>query len=98
MSLNLESSAITPDRVFNDPADQIRYLTEAPDSAVVNTKQASAFLGIAPETLEVWRSTRRQNLPYLKVGRSVRYLMGDLRKFISQCRVTKDGFNGGGLR
>jgi hypothetical protein len=90
MSIHFESSALTLDRVLNDQADQIRYLTEAPDSAVVNTKQASTFLGLAPETLEVWRCTRRQKLPYLKVGRSVRYLLGDLRKFQDSCKVGAD--------
>lgn len=87
MSIQIESSATSLDRIFSDHIDQIRIVTEAPDSAVVDTKQASLFLGVAPETLEVWRCTRRQALPYLKLGRSVRYLMGDLRKFQAKCRV-----------
>jgi hypothetical protein len=87
MAYKTNSSATNLDRIFSDHIEQIRIVTEAPDSAVVDTKQASLFLGVAPETLEVWRCTRRQALPYLKLGRSVRYLMGDLRKFQAKCRV-----------
>ena len=62
-------------------------LAEAPDSASLDTKQAALLLGLAEETLEVWRSTRRQKIPFYRLGRSVRYLLGDLRKFQAESRV-----------
>ena len=48
-------------------------MTTHPDDPVLETTQAAAYLGIAPATLEKWRSTGRYALPYEKVGRLVRY-------------------------
>lgn len=39
-------------------------------------------LGILTKTLDVWRCTQRYNLPYVKVGRLVRYRESDLEAFI----------------
>jgi hypothetical protein len=43
--------------------------------------EAAEFLKIKPQTLAVWRCNRRQNLPYLKIGRLIRYRLADLMKF-----------------
>jgi hypothetical protein len=56
--------------------------------ASLNEHGAAAFLGIKPATLRVWRSTRRYDLPYIKVGRSVRYRPADLTAFVERQRVT----------
>jgi excisionase family DNA binding protein len=34
---------------------------------------AAAYLGVTPRTLEVWRCTKRHQIPYIKVGRLVKY-------------------------
>lgn len=39
---------------------------------------AAAMLDVSPGTLSVWRSTGRYALPFLKVGRKVRYRRADL--------------------
>ena len=39
---------------------------------------AAAVLEVKPSTLAVWRCTGRYNLPYIKVGRKVRYRRADL--------------------
>lgn len=44
--------------------------------------QAADILGISKGTLEVWRSTGRYNLPFVKVGRYVRYRLDDINAFI----------------
>lgn len=44
--------------------------------------EAAQFLGVKPGTLQVWRCTRRYQLAYIKVGRSVRYNRADLEKFL----------------
>lgn len=44
--------------------------------------EAATILGVCAETLNVWRATRRYKLPYVKVGRAVRYRMSDLKAFI----------------
>jgi excisionase family DNA binding protein len=43
--------------------------------------EAAAYLGIKPQTLAVWASTGRYGLPFVKVGRSVRYKLADLDAF-----------------
>ncbi|MCC8343034.1 helix-turn-helix domain-containing protein [Pseudomonas stutzeri] len=50
----------------------------------VDDKQAAAALGIKASTLSVWRSTGRYNLPYMKVGRLVRYRLSDLAEFLAR--------------
>ena len=45
---------------------------------LLNEQEAAEVLDTAPGTLSVWRSTGRYNLPFLKVGRSVRYRRADL--------------------
>jgi hypothetical protein len=49
---------------------------------------AAQFLGgttpLSVGTLAVWRSTKKYNLPYVKIGRYVRYRKSDLRKFAQE--------------
>ena len=54
---------------------------------VVDEKIAAEILGVTPGTLSVWRCTRRYPLPYVKVGRAVRYRLADLEKFLSDRTV-----------
>ena len=48
----------------------------------LDDKQAAAAIGVKPGTLSVWRSTGRYNLPYIKVGRLVRYRPRVLAEFM----------------
>jgi len=45
---------------------------------LLDEQAAAALLTVAPGTLGVWRSTGRYALPFLKVGRMVRYRRADL--------------------
>ena len=45
---------------------------------LLDEKQAAELLTVSPGTLSVWRSTGRYNLPFVKVGRMVRYRLSDL--------------------
>jgi len=45
---------------------------------LLDEKEAAQFLDSSPGTLSVWRSTGRYNLPFIKVGRNVRYRRADL--------------------
>jgi excisionase family DNA binding protein len=56
-----------------DIKDQNHLLTPA---------EVSAILGLSVETLNTWRATNRYPLPYVKVGRLVRYRSMDLQAFI----------------
>ena len=52
------------------------------DDKLLTPKQAAEYLGIKENTLAVWRSTKRYNLPFIKIGRSIRYRLSDLENFI----------------
>jgi hypothetical protein len=50
---------------------------------LLDTNQAAEFLGgISPVTLNTWRSTKRYDLPYVKIGGRVFYRVEDLRAFV----------------
>ena len=50
---------------------------------LLNEKQTAAFLGVSEGTLKVWRSVKRYNLPYIKVGKCVRYRYEHVLKFLA---------------
>lgn len=50
---------------------------------LLNEQEAAAMLGVAPGTLSVWRSTGRYGIPFIKVGRNVRYRPNDLDKWLA---------------
>ena len=60
-------------------------------SSLLTTDEVADQLGIKPETLQVWRCTRRYNLPYIKVGGRVRYKAEDIESFIQKRTVNQDG-------
>ena len=53
-------------------------------SGLMSTDKAAAYLGVKPATLQVWRSTNRSRLAFVKVGGLVRYRKSDLDAFIEQ--------------
>ncbi|MDA8153208.1 MAG: helix-turn-helix domain-containing protein [Acidithiobacillus sp.] len=56
----------------------------------INEKLASEVLGVKVSTLTNWRTTGRYNLPYIKVGRLVRYRVEDLAAWIAKRRQGAD--------
>lgn len=65
-------------------------LDALPASHLLDDDDAAAALDTTPGTLSVWRSTGRYKLPFVKIGRKVRYRVGDLRAFIER-RTRADG-------
>lgn len=57
----------------------------------VDDMQAAEVLTVKENTLAVWRSTGRYNLPFLKVGRLVRYRVSDLAIFLASRTVNHTG-------
>lgn len=49
---------------------------------LLDEKQAATVLNVKPGTLSVWRSTGRYSIPFVKVGRSVRYRLCDLNAWV----------------
>ena len=53
------------------------------DTPLLDTIAAAEYLGLAPNTLEVWRSAGRYDLPFVKVGRRVKYSKAALDAWIA---------------
>ncbi|MBA2654418.1 MAG: helix-turn-helix domain-containing protein [Gammaproteobacteria bacterium] len=51
---------------------------------LLTPQEAAHILGISAGTLEVWRSTGRYDLRYIKVGRRVMYRAQDVQAFIEK--------------
>lgn len=56
-------------------------------SELLNTEQAATYLGVTMRTLEVWRCTKRHAIPYIKVGRLVKYRKTDLDTWLARQTV-----------
>lgn len=56
-------------------------------SRLLSCEDTAQLLGTTAGTLSVWRCTRRYPLPYVKVGRSVRYRESDVLDFIERRTV-----------
>ena len=59
----------------------------ATDDPLLSNSEAATVLGISDGTLEVWRSTKRYVIPYIKVGRLVKYRRSALDQFLEQRTV-----------
>lgn len=54
----------------------------APDK-LLNEKESAEFLGLENhQTLAVWRCNKRYQIPYIKIGRNVRYRLSDLQRWV----------------
>jgi excisionase family DNA binding protein len=51
-------------------------------SPLVGRQQAAQYLGVETATLAVWASTKRYPLPFIKIGRLVKYKISDLEAFV----------------
>jgi len=50
---------------------------------LINASETAALLGVAVETLSVWRCTGRHNLPFVKCGGRVMYRRADLDAWLA---------------
>lgn len=60
-----------------------------PEDTLLTPEAAANFLGIRENTLAVWRCTQRVDLPYVKVGRLVRYRRSALEAFLERQTVAQ---------
>ncbi|MGD0960797.1 MAG: helix-turn-helix domain-containing protein [Methylomonas sp.] len=66
---------------------QNKIITNQAKVELFTNAQAAAYIGVEPGTLEVWRSTKRYNLPFIKVGRLVKYRKESLDAFLESRTV-----------
>lgn len=66
------------------------------DEALLDAEAAAEFLAKPVGTLSQWRY-RGEGPPFYKLGRSVRYRLGDLRAFRDAHRINPRGGTGNAL-
>ena len=54
----------------------------APKLELLTTEAAAELLGLKRQTLDTWRCLGRYNLPYVRLGRTIRYRRADLERFV----------------
>ena len=52
------------------------------DDLIINTALAAILLDTPEKSLIKWRSTGEHNIPYIKIGRNVRYRTKDLSDWV----------------
>jgi excisionase family DNA binding protein len=54
---------------------------------LLTPEDVSRITGISLETLSQWRS-KKIHLPYLKIGRLIRYDRRDVEEYLDTCRIS----------
>lgn len=58
---------------MRNTSTQLTDLIRSRDTDLIDPAPAAELLGVTEGTLSVWRSTGRYSLPFVKVGRKVKY-------------------------
>jgi len=58
-----------------------------PATNLIEPTQAAAYLKISLRTLAKWRSTGSPSIPYIKIGRCIRYRQADLDAYLAEHTV-----------
>lgn len=77
--MNIINKLVPSNKPSANPSPSIRA-TELP---LLDEHAVAIRLGVSCATLQAWRCTRRVNLPFVKVGRLVRYRQEDIDAFIA---------------
>ena len=60
---------------------------------LMSRKETADYLGVKEQTLACWATTKRYDLPYVKIGRLVKYKRDDVERFIVSNRFSGGGCN-----
>ena len=58
-----------------------------PHDGLLTEVETAAYLGLKAPTLATWRCTQRYELPFVRVGRAIRYRRTDIEKFLANRTV-----------
>ena len=72
-----------------EPENQLELFPCAQN--LLNTEEAAQYLRTQPQTLENWRCNKRYALPYVRVGRLIRYRREDLDAWLSKREIRPTG-------
>ena len=53
---------------------------------LLTTKEVAALLGLHPTTLRIARSKHSLNLPFVRIGGAIRYLLADVEAYLARNR------------
>ena len=62
--------------------------TVSRDTTYLTPPEVAEMLGVAVQTLSMWRSTGRYDLPYVRCGGRVRYIESDVLAWLDRRRGT----------
>ena len=57
------------------------------EKKLLSRREAAEYLGVKPQTLAAWHVTGRYGLPVVKVGRSAKYRLADLERWVESRTV-----------
>ena len=57
---------------------------------LLDNDPAADYLGVKPHTLEIWRASGRYRIPFVKVGRLVKYRRADLDAWLQSRTVNAE--------
>jgi excisionase family DNA binding protein len=60
---------------------------------LLTAKEVAARLGYSVQTLAIWRSRNPGRLPFVRIGRTIRYRPEAVEQFISEHENTGGGTN-----
>jgi excisionase family DNA binding protein len=65
-------------KICDDIVQSVELLKHSDKNELLSSQQAAALINVTSGTLSVWRSTGRYGIPFIKIGRKVRYRKSDL--------------------
>lgn len=60
------------------------------DKVLLTTLEVADITGNTPSTLATWRCTRKVNIPYIKIGKTVRYRLSDVLNYLNDMTSPKN--------
>ena len=65
-------------------ATPVKEVCNVAPSGLMTPRDAAVYIGVKINTLAVWRMTNRYGLPFVKLGKVIRYRKSDLDKWIDE--------------
>ncbi len=63
------------------------------ENQLLTSGQVSKMLNVHMETLRIWRLIQKDKLPYIRIGRLIRYKKSDVETLIKNGLVASSGAN-----
>lgn len=65
-------------------ATPVKEVCNVAPSGLMTPRDAAVYIGVKINTLAVWRMTNRYGLPFVKLGKVIRYRKSDLDEWIDE--------------